>query len=137
MRTVQHTSTNIDRMMWVGAALALAAGVVYALIGQKVLAIGNVQVPEGDGTTFFYLAALAYFIAASLMPVRNRWLWLAGGVMNSLVIVFYVQTNLNRPDLLLSPGGLISKAVEVGLELVLVYLIGFGWFRVSNPGEWR
>lgn len=135
MRTVQHTNTNIDRMMWVGAVLALAAGIVYTLIAQKVLAIGNVQVEETDGASFFYMVAMAYFIAAALLPVRNRWLWLAGGVMNSLVILFYVQTNGNRPDLLWSPGGLISKAVEAGLEVVLVYLIGFGWFQVSDSGK--
>lgn len=127
MKTLQHTNTNIDRMMWASAVLALGAGVVYTLIGQRLLGIGNVQVQDGDGTTFFYTVAVAYFIAATLLPVKNRWLWLAGGVMNSLVIVFYVQMNANRPDLLLSPGGLISKGVEVVLEVVLVCLIGFGW----------
>ena len=64
--------------------------------------------------------------AAGLLPVillRRRWLWIVGAIMNGLIILFFVRMYQDKPAVLFSPGGLVSKAAQLVLELILVYLI--------------
>lgn len=133
MKKIDQADTNFSRMIWIGVGLALSTAVVYTLIAQRVLAVGNPQVAD-DGGAIVYVAAASYFIGGLLILARNRWLWAVGIVMNGLVMLFYFQLYAARPEVLLSPGGLISKTAQVLLEIVLLYLILTGWQRIPGRG---
>ncbi len=126
MNTLQQTHTNFVRWIWLGVALALGAAFAYLLMGFRVLGVGDVRVAD-EGGSIIYVAAACYLVGGLLILVRNRWLWIFGAVMNALVMLFYFQMYAARPEVLLSPGGLISKAAQLLLEGVLIYLIVRDW----------
>ena len=76
-----------------------------------------------------YVAAGGYLLGGLLILVRRRWLWIVGAVINALVILLFVMAYLNRPAVMFSPGGLITKAAQLLLEVVLLALIITGWHR--------
>ncbi len=116
------THTNRAAALWLAFALAIVAALVYVLIAQGMMAIGDVpQAKEGIGIV--YAAAGGYLLGGLLILVRRRWLWIIGAVINALVIIFFFRMYQNRPSVLLSPGGLISKAAQILLEVTLIYLI--------------
>ena len=39
------------------------------------------------------------------------------------VVLFFFQLYENRPGVLFSPGGIVTKAAQILLEVVLVYLL--------------
>jgi hypothetical protein len=67
-----------------------------------------------------------------LVLARLRWLWIAGAVMNALVMLFFFLMYLERPSVLLSPGGIMTKAAQLLLEVSLIYLIFFGSPRLRD-----
>jgi hypothetical protein len=131
MSAVQQTNTNFVRLMWLAVALALGAALAYVMIAWRYLGVGNLQTPD-DGAAIIYVAAASYLIGGLLILLRNRWLWIAGAVMNALVILFYAQMYVNQPEVLLSAGGLLTKAAQVLLEVVLIYLIVADWKKSRN-----
>ncbi len=126
MTAAQTTHTNRMPAMWFGVALALLAALAYVLIAQGILGVGDLQVAEKP-EAIVYIAAACYFVGGLLILVHSRWLWTFGLVMNSLVMLFYFQMYQNRPAVILSPGGLATKAAQLLLELVLIYLIVAEW----------
>ena len=123
----KHPSTA-QRVTWVAVALALFAALSYLLINAGILAVGDVPSEEGS-TAIAYLAAGCYFIGGLLILLRRRWLWIIGLVMNTLVLLFFFQMYQNRPMVIFSPGGLLTKIAQLLLEVSLIYLIIADWRR--------
>jgi hypothetical protein len=76
-----------------------------------------------------YVAAGSYLVGGLLILLRRRWLWVMGAVINALVILFFFSIYQERPAVLLSPGGIISKAAQILLEVGLIYLIVTDWLH--------
>lgn len=108
--------------LWLAVALAAIAALSYVLIELGVLAVGDLQSAESP-SGIVYVAAGGYLLGGLLILLRRRWLWTIGAVMNALVLLSFVQMYQNRPAVLLSPGGLASKAAQVLLEVTLISLI--------------
>lgn len=126
------SSDTYKRLMWLAAALALLAGLAYVLIGYHVLGVGDLQTSEAPAA-IIYLAAGCYLLGGLLILLRWRWLWIFGAIMNALVIWFFVRLYLGRPAVMFSPGGLASKAIQILLELNLLWLIVVDWRRAKSP----
>ena len=122
MIAVQQTHDNRTRVMWLGVALALIAALGYVMIAFGILATGDLQKSE-EPAGIVYVAAGCYALGGLLILLRTRWLWIVGAVMNALVMLFFLMVYSNRPAVLLSPGGLVTKAAQVLLEIGLIYLI--------------
>ncbi len=114
---------NQHRFVIFGAVLlAFLAALAYLLIAQHILAIGEYSQTEGPAG-IIYAAAGCYLVGGLLILTRRRWLWLIGAVINALVILFFLQMYQHRPSILFSPGGIVTKAAQLFLEVLLVYLI--------------
>jgi hypothetical protein len=134
MATVRQTQSNRLPIMWLAAALALVAALIYVLIALDILAVGDLT-PAEDQASVIYVAAGSYLVGGLLILLRNRWLWVVGAVMNALVILFFFQQYQNRPEVALSAGGLVSTATQLLLEVTLLYLIISDWFRSRRQSE--
>jgi hypothetical protein len=128
MNVVQSTKPNQSRMMWLAVALALITALAYVLIALGILGVGDLQVAK-DGGAIVYVAAGCYLLGGLLILLRKRWLWILGILINSLVVLFFFNLYKDRPAVLFSPGGLISKIPQLLLELTLIYLIIADWSR--------
>ena len=128
MNVVQSTKPNQSRMMWLAVALALITALAYVLIALGILGVGDLQVAK-DGGAIVYVAAGCYLLGGLLILLRKRWLWILGIIINSLVVLFFFNLYKDRPAVLFSPGGLISKIPQLLLELTLIYLIIADWSR--------
>lgn len=126
MVAVDQRSLNHVRVMWLAVALAVIAAVGYILIGFNILAVGDLQTGERPAM-IIYVAASSYLLGGLLILLRRRWLWLVGAVINALIILFFLMAYLERPAVLFSPGGLVTKAAQLLLELSLIYLIITNW----------
>lgn len=111
-----------SKAVWLAFGLALATVAVYALIFLHVLGIGDYD--WANAPAFIGYAAMGgYLLGGLLILVRQRWLWFIGLLINGLVMFVYFSMHRAEADLLLSAGGLISKALQLLLEVVLIYLI--------------
>ena len=128
MNVVQSTKPNQSRMMWLAVALALITALAYVLIALGILGVGDLQVAK-DGGAIVYVAAGCYLLGGLLILLRKRWLWILGILIYSLVVLFFFNLYKDRPAVLFSPGGLISKIPQLLLELTLIYLIIADWSR--------
>lgn len=124
MNTV--SSTNNARVLWLAVALALTASLAYVLMALNVLGVGGLQMDERPAG-IIYFAAGCYFLGGLLILLRNRWLLLFGAFMNAMVILFFLNLYQDRPSVLFSPGGLVSKTDQILLEIVLIYFIAVNW----------
>ncbi|MBK9601945.1 MAG: hypothetical protein IPO36_08900 [Anaerolineales bacterium] len=79
-----------------------------------------------------YVAAGFYLVGGLLILLRNRGLLLFGAFINAMVILFFFNMYQNRPAVMLSPGGLISKIAQVLLEVTLIYVLAVNWKKESN-----
>lgn len=129
MNTIQ--STNNARMMWVAVALALFTSLSYILMQFNILDVGDLQVDEKP-VGIIYVAAGCYLLGGLLILLRNRWLLLFGAFINAMVITFFFNMYQNRPTVMFSPGGLISKITQILLEVALVYVIAVNWKKSSQ-----
>jgi hypothetical protein len=134
MATIRQTPDNRIRLLWLAVILALAAALAYVLIALNVLAVGDIQATERP-PTIIYVAAGSYVIGGLLILARRRWLWVFGAIINAFVILFFFQLYQDRPAVLLSPGGLLSKAAQIILEITLIYLIVASWWRERRPSR--
>jgi hypothetical protein len=107
--------------MWLAVALALIAALSYLLIQLGMLGVGDLQTVGGPAIAL--VAAGCYVLGGLLILVRRRWLWIVGAVINALVILFFVMAYLNRPLVMFSAGGLVTKVAQLLLEGCLLYLI--------------
>jgi hypothetical protein len=126
MLTLNNGPTQHVRVLWFAVALATIAAVSYLLIGLHVLAVGDLQTEE-QPATIIYVAAGSYLLGGLLILFQRRWLWITGAVINAMVMLVFFNAYLQRPAVLLSPGGLLSKTAQLLLELVLIYLIITDW----------
>lgn len=126
MATTIRTSINSKPVMWVGVGLALLAALAYVLIGLGVLTVGDIKADEGSGN-ITYIAAASYTLGGLLILLRRRGLWIIGLVINTLVLMFFFQMYQTRPVVVFSPGGLLTKAAQILLEISLLYLIITDW----------
>ena len=124
MNTTQ--STNKTRIMWTAVALALFTALSYLLIQFKVLGVGDLQGSEKPAG-IIYVAAGCYLLGGLLILLKNRWLLLFGAFINAMVIFFFFSMYQNRPAVMFSPGGLVSKVAQILLEVALIYVIAVNW----------
>lgn len=142
MTAVRSANASPVRVLWLAVALALITALAYLLMAWDVLNVGDLQ-PEEEGGVIVYVAAASYLVGGLLILVRRRWLWITGAVINALVMLFFFMMYQDRPAVLLSPGGLASKAAQLALEAVLIYLIVTDWWqarrerklRIGNPSS--
>jgi hypothetical protein len=119
-------STYNTRMMWTAVALALLTALSYILMQFNILGVGDLQVDEKP-VGIIYVAAGCYLLGGSLILLRNRWLLLFGVFMNSMVLLFFFSMYQSRPAVIFSPGGLVSKAAQILLEVALLYVLAVNW----------
>jgi hypothetical protein len=124
MNTAQNP--NNTRIMWAAVALALIASLSYILMALNVLGVGDLQTGEKPPAIIF-VAAGCYFLGGLLILTRKRGLLLFGAFINAMVILFFYNMYQNRPSVMLSPGGLVSKVAQILLEIALVYVIIANW----------
>jgi hypothetical protein len=124
MNTVQ--TNNNTRMMWVAVALAIMTALSYLLMQFNILGVGDLQVDEKPAG-IIYIAAGCYLLGGLLILLRNRWLMLFGVFMNTMVLFFFFSMYQNRPAVIFSPGGLVSKTAQILLEFALFYVIVVNW----------
>ena len=110
------------RTMWLAVGLALAAALTYVLMALNVLGVGDLAAAEKPAG-IVYAAAGGYVLGGLLILLRRRWLWVIGALINGMVLLAFFNFYAERPSVLLSPGGLTSKAAQILLELVLLALI--------------
>ena len=118
--------TNSSRYNWLAVGLALFTALIYILIALNVIGVGNPQVAR-DGGAIIYVAAGCYLLGGLLILLRNHWLLLFGAFINALVIFFFFSMYQARPEVILSPGGLISKLSQILLEILLVLALVANW----------
>ena len=103
-------------------AFAWLASLAYVLLALDVLGAGGLEADEGSATIVF-VAAACYAIGGLLITLRRRWLWIAGAVMNGLVLLMFFSVYAERPSILLSSGGLATKGPQILLALALLALV--------------
>ena len=119
-------STNNTRIMWTAVVLALVTSLSYVLMALNVLGVADLQVGEKPANIIF-VAAGCYLLGGLLILTRNRWLLLFGVFINAMIIWFFYNTYQNRPTVMLSPGGLVSKIAQALLEVALICVIAVNW----------
>jgi hypothetical protein len=107
--------------MWLDVALAFTAALAYVLTAINVLAV---NLPATDVPPVIpYVAAGCYAVGGLLILLRLRWLWMVGAAINALVMLFFFSGYMDRPEVMFSPGGMVTKAAQILLEVGLLYLI--------------
>jgi hypothetical protein len=136
MNTVQQSSSNLVRVMWLAVALATCTALAYLLMVWNILGVGDLQMSEKPAG-IIYFAAGCYLVGGLLILLRKRWLLLVGAFINAMVVLFFFNLYKNRPAVIFSPGGLISKILQIALEIALIYVIMLVWKsgKNENPGH--
>jgi hypothetical protein len=99
----------------------LAAG-AYLLLAAGMLGTGRYQAePGSEGIVL--VAAAGYAVGGLLVLARRRWLWIAGAIVNALVVAMFFGAYAGDPSILLSGGGLATKGAQLALEVALLALI--------------
>ncbi len=114
------------RILWIAIGLAIFTAVTYLLMVWNVLGVGDLQMDEKPAG-IIYFAAGCYLVGGLLILLRNRWLLLFGAFINAMVILFFFNLYQDRPAVIFSPGGLISKIAQILLEIALIYVIVLVW----------
>jgi hypothetical protein len=131
MNTIQSTNNNHVRVMWLAVGLALITALAYVLMALNVLGVGDLQMDEKPAT-IIYVAAGCYLLGGLLILLRNRWLLIFGAGINALVILFFFNLYKERPAVMFSPGGLVSKIAQILLEVALLYIMAVNWRQSSK-----
>lgn len=133
MLALKQESKFVVKVMWLAVGLAFLAAVSYVLMQMNVLGVGDLATAEKPAG-IIYVAAGGYVLGGLLILLRRRWLWIVGAVINGLVIMAFINFYQERPSVLFSPGGVVSKSVQFLLELGLIYLIIASSFRNRQLG---
>jgi hypothetical protein len=128
MNTVQSSNPTHTRILWTAVVLALLTALSYILMQFNILGVGDLEVGEKPAG-IIYVAAGCYLLGGLLILLRNRWLLLFGVFMNTMVLLFFFNMYQNRPAVIFSPGGLVSKIAQILLEFALFYVIAVNWKR--------
>lgn len=131
MNTVPSVNTNPTRILWAAVGLALFTALTYVLMALNLLGVGDLQMNEKPAGIIF-VAAGCYLLGGLLILLRNRWLLLFGAFINAMVILFFFNLYKDRPAVMFSPGGLVSKIAQFLLEVALIYVIAVSWKKARN-----
>jgi hypothetical protein len=126
MNKLQRSDTNNTRILWIAVALAFLTALSYILMQFNLLGVGDLQVDEKPAG-IIYVAAGCYLLGGLLILIHNRWLLLFGVFINAMVILFFFSMYQDRPAVMFSPGGLVSKSAQILLEVALVFVIAVNW----------
>lgn len=126
MNAIQRTNANHVRVVWTAVALALFTALAYVLMALNVLGVGDLRMDERPAT-IIYIAAGCYVLGGLLILLRNRWLLLFGAFINAMIILFFFNLYQDRPEVIFSTGGLVSKIAQILLEAALIYVIVATW----------
>jgi hypothetical protein len=126
MNTLQSPAQR--RILWLAVGLAIFTAFTYLLMVWNVLGVGDLQMDEKPAG-IIYFAAGCYLVGGLLILLRNRGLLLFGAFINAMVILFFFNLYQDRPAVIFSPGGLISKIAQVLLEIALIYVLVLVWKR--------
>jgi hypothetical protein len=118
-------TNNNTRVIWIAVTLAVITALSYLLMQFNILGVGDLQVDEKPAG-IIYVAAGCYLLGGLLILLRNRWLMLFGVFMNTMVLFFFSMYQ-NRPTVIFSHGGLVSKTAQILLEFALFYVIVVNW----------
>jgi hypothetical protein len=124
------------RILWIAVGLAIFTALTYALMVWNALGVGDLPMDEKPAG-IIYFAAGCYLVGGLLILLRNRWLLLFGAFINAMVVLFFFNLYKNRPAVIFSPGGMISKILQIALEVALIYVIVLIWKsgKNENPGH--
>ena len=125
------SNANQRRALWIAVGLAVFTALAYVLIGRNILDVGDLQMDEKPAG-IIYFAAGCYLVGGLLILLRNRWLLLFGAFINAMVLLFFFNLYQDRPAVVLSSGGLISKIAQILLEVALIYVIIAIWKKGKN-----
>lgn len=103
-------------------SLAFLAAFIYILLAAGVMKIETLT-PEEAPAGIIWAAAAGYLLGGGLILRNKRWLWITGAVINALVMMMFFSAYADRPEVLFSGGGLITKTAQLILEAGLIYLI--------------
>jgi hypothetical protein len=131
MNALHSTHPNHVRVMGLAVGLALVTALAYILMALNVLGAGDLQMDEKPAV-IIYVAAGCYLLGGLLILLRWRWLLIFGAGINALVILFFFNLYKDRPGVILSPGGFVSKIAQILLEVALIYVIAVNWRRSSK-----
>src|SRR3978361_1525561 len=131
LNTHPWAKTNHLPLIWLSLGLAMVTALAYLLIQFGFLGVGDLTQAEEPSSIVFVCAA-SYFLGGLFILLHQRWLWTTGAIINALVILFFFLAYLNRPAVLFSPGGLVTKSAQLLLEVVLIYLITTTSHRLSE-----
>lgn len=131
MNTLTQTKTTHTRILWAAVAMALFTALSYLLMQLNILGVGDLQMGEKPAG-IIYVAAGCYLVGGLLILLRNRWLLLFGAFINAMVILFFFNLYQDRPAVMFSPGGLVSKIAQILLEVTLLYVIVVFWRKPSS-----
>jgi len=132
MITLTEANTTQTRVMWAAVVLAIFTALTYVLMAFNVLGVGDLQMDERPAGIIF-VAAGCYLLGGLLILIRNRWLLLFGAFINAMVILFFFNMYQDRPAVMFSPGGLVSKIGQILLEVALIYVIAVNWKKSGSP----
>jgi hypothetical protein len=131
MNNIQQSKTNQARIMWTAVGLAIFTAISYLLIAFSILGVGDLQGTEKPPAIIF-VAAGCYLLGGLLILLRKRGLLIFGAGINAMVVLFFYNMYQNRPSVMLSPGGLVSKIAQILLEVTLLYMIAITWKKPSS-----
>lgn len=103
---------------WIGLALSIVTAIAYFIIASPARP-PNYQSPPKP---VMLVAGAAYLVGGALILLNDPRLLVAGAIVNLLVMAaFIVAAALDRATT--DKLSLIGKASQVGLEIVLIWLI--------------
>ena len=107
------------RVRYFAAAMAAWASLIYILIGLRVVTV--IQNPE-EQVGFGFAAGAGFAVAALLiLSVDQRSLWVAGAVLQALIIFMYFALAVERiPEF--EVWGIVLRIVQVPLLVAVTYL---------------
>ena len=126
MNTVQQPNVNHTGGVWTAVTLAIVTAIAYVLIAFNILGVGDLQTGEKP-PAIIYVAAGCYLLGGLLILLRKRGLLIFGATINAMVILFFFNMYQNRPAVMFSPGGLVSKIAQILLEVALLYILAVTW----------
>jgi hypothetical protein len=119
LEPVDRVAVRRRQVRYFAAAMAACASLIYFLIGLRVVSV--IQNPE-EQVGFGFAAGAGFAISALLiLSVDQRSLWVAGAVLQALIIFMYFTLAAERvPDF--EVWGILLRIVQVPLLVAVTYL---------------
>jgi hypothetical protein len=122
---VTSASVRSRRLVrWPAATLSATIAVLYGLIAANVVTVldGPAEQVARDQMAFGTPALVAYLLGAVLLARYDRqMLWIAGAVLQVLVIAMYIDVASDR-DPAFEVWGVVIRVLQVALLILLTYL---------------